>query len=97
LVQKLKHIQGMSATNLRLFRTFYTNYPQINERVSKQFKIQQTVSVTLLLVPIKQLLNSCSFSHFTRSHTSKASGIWNLYKNSIYYETSCFAIGSDTL
>jgi len=64
LVHKLKHIQGMSATNLRLFRTFYTNYPQINERVSKQFKIQQTVSVTLLSVPIKQLLNSCSFSHF---------------------------------
>jgi hypothetical protein len=54
LVQKLKHIKGMSATNLRLFRTFYTNYPQIS----------QTVSVKSVAIPTKQLLNSFSFSHF---------------------------------
>jgi len=69
LVQRLKHIKGMSATNLRLFRVFYTSYPQISQTVTDQlklenFKIQQTVSVKSLEVPIKQLLNSFSFSHF---------------------------------
>ncbi len=64
LVQELKSIKGVSATNLRLFRTFYTHYPQMNTCVSKQFKIQQTVSVKSMTTPIKQLLNSCSFSHF---------------------------------
>jgi len=64
LVQKLKHIKGISATNLRLFRAFYTNYPQISQNVSKAFRIQQTVSVKSLEIPVKQLLNSCSFSHF---------------------------------
>jgi predicted nuclease of restriction endonuclease-like (RecB) superfamily len=69
LVKKLKYIKGMSPTNLRLFRTFYISYPQISQTVSDQFKletleIQQTVSVKSLALPIKQLLNSFSFSHF---------------------------------
>ena len=69
LVKKLKHIKGMSATNLRLFRLFYSNYPQIGKMVSEKFiledfSIQQTVSVKSLKIPPKQLLNACSFSHF---------------------------------
>jgi len=64
LVKRLKHIRGVSATNLRLFRTFYSNYPQISQTVTDQFQIQQTVSVKSIAIPVKQLLNSCSFSHF---------------------------------
>ena len=40
------------------------NYPQISQTVTDQFKIQQTVSVKSIVIPTKQLLNSCSFSHF---------------------------------
>lgn len=63
LVQRLKHIKGMSATNLRLFRVFYTNYPQISQTVTDQFKlenlkIQQTVSVKSLEVVNRQFFVS---------------------------------------
>ena len=64
LVHRLKHIKGISATNLRLFRAFYNNYPHVRQVISTQFKIQQTVSVKSMSVPINKLLNSCSFSHF---------------------------------
>ncbi len=65
----LKHIKGMSATNLKLFRQFYITYPQIGQTVSDQFKLkdltlQKMVSMQSLKVPSKQLLNACSFSHF---------------------------------
>ncbi|CAA6808052.1 MAG: Cytoplasmic protein [uncultured Sulfurovum sp.] len=47
----------------------FTPFLRFNQAVSDQFKlenleIQQTVSVESLEVPIKQLLNSFSFSHF---------------------------------
>jgi len=64
LVKRLRHIKGVSATNLRVFRTFYSSYPQISQSLTDQFKIQQTVSVKSMTIPTKQLLNSCSFSHF---------------------------------
>ena len=53
IAQKLSHQKGMSATSLRLFRSFYNIYPQIS----------QTVSVELEL-PAKKLLNRFTFSHF---------------------------------
>ena len=69
LVRRLKHIKSMSETNLKLFRLFYFAYPRIGQTLSDEFKlksleIQQTASVKSLEVPIKQLLNSFSFSHF---------------------------------
>jgi len=69
LVQKLSHIKGMSATNLRLFRTFYTTYIQIQQIVSVKFdiaklEIQQTVSVKSVEVPVDKLLKTFTFSHF---------------------------------
>jgi DUF1016 N-terminal domain len=54
LAKKLDHIQGVSQTNLKLFRQFYLAYPQI----------QQTAPVESVSVDIFRLLNSCSFSHF---------------------------------
>ena len=66
LAKELKHIKGMSATNLRLFRVFYTDYPQIAQLLPSNInlQIQQTVSVKSLEVAISKLLNSSSFSHF---------------------------------
>ena len=68
LSRELSHLKGISATNLRLFRTFYLMYPQIQQTVSAEFKtkllpIQQTVS-TKLQIPVKKLINSFTFSHF---------------------------------
>lgn len=69
LADSLKHIKGLSPTNLRLFRTFYQVYPQIQQTLSDKFKleglsIQQTVSVKSLSVPENKLLKYFSFSHF---------------------------------
>ena len=68
LSKELTHLKGISATNLRLFRTFYLTYPQIQQTVSGEFgmkllAIQQTVS-TELQIPVKKLINSFTFSHF---------------------------------
>jgi len=69
LADSLKHIKGLSPTNLRLFRTFYQVYPQIQQTLSDQFKleglsIQQTVSVKSLSVPENKLLKYLTFTHF---------------------------------
>ena len=37
----------MSATNLKIFRTFYQNYPQIQQTLSVEFKTQNQISQTV--------------------------------------------------
>lgn len=37
MADNLKHIKGMSTTNLRLFRQFYSMYPQIHQSLPDQF------------------------------------------------------------
>jgi len=67
LVKRLKHIRGMSKSNLKLFRQFYFIYPQINEIASKQFRLTNQKSLTLsdqFRMPTDKLINSFSFSHF---------------------------------
>jgi len=69
LSDNLTHIKGMSATNLKIFRTFYFKYPQIGQTVSVEFKnsmlpISQTLSDQSLIVPIDKILRVCTFSHF---------------------------------
>ena len=67
LVQRLKHIKGISRSNLKLFRQFYMSYPQINEIASKQFKLSKSKSLTVsdqFIIPTNKLINSFSFSHF---------------------------------
>ena len=68
LSKELSHLKGISATNLRLFRSFYLMYPQIQQTVSDEFEtnllpIQQTVSVELQITA-KKLITSFTFSHF---------------------------------
>lgn len=69
LVQKLKHIKGMSRSNLKLFRQFYFVYPQIIELVSTQFKLTKQKSQSMTdqftenQIETTKLLNSCSFTH----------------------------------
>ena len=68
LADNLKHIKGLSPTNLRLFRTFYRLYPQIQQTVSDKLElpnisIQQTVSAKSIIDGTK-LLKFFSFSHF---------------------------------
>ncbi len=66
--KKLSHIQGMSTTNLKLFKLFYLSYLQISQTVSGEFKLEyqksQTVSDKSLSVPVDKLLCVCTFSHF---------------------------------
>ncbi len=67
LVKRLKHIKGMSKSNLKLFRQFYTSYPQIIEVISNDFKQINQKSLTLsdqFIIPTEKLINSFSFSHF---------------------------------
>jgi len=69
LAYRLKHIKGISATNLRLFRVFYKTYNQIQQTVSVKLNIpklaiQQTLSVKSLEVPVDKLLRTFTFSHF---------------------------------
>lgn len=67
LVRRLKHIRGMSKSNLKLFRQFYFKYPQISEVASKQFKLTNQKSLTVsdqFKMPTTRLINSFSFSHF---------------------------------
>jgi predicted nuclease of restriction endonuclease-like (RecB) superfamily len=69
LVYKLKHIKGMSRSSLKSFRQFYLIYPQVIEIISKQFLLTNQKSQSLTdqfkknTLPIKQILNSCSFTH----------------------------------
>ncbi len=66
--KKLSHRQGMSTTNLKLFKLFYLSYPQISQTVSDEFKLEfqksQTLSDKSLSVPVHKLLRVCTFSHF---------------------------------
>lgn len=64
-------MKGMSATNLRLFRQFYTLYPQIHQTASDEFKsidyqiVVSSISKSLQRChPARELLNRLSFSHF---------------------------------
>ena len=68
LAKKLSHIKGMSAVNLRIFRSFYLNYPQIQQTLSVEFKTQNQISQTVsdefknTLLPIQQTLSVESIS-----------------------------------
>ena len=68
LAKKLKHINGMSLSNLKSFRQFNLTYPQISQTVSGLLEIKsiksQTVSDQSLKVPIDKLLRTFTFSHF---------------------------------
>ncbi len=66
---KLKHIKGMSSTNLKLYRQFYLNYKQLTQIVTERLKIPnikigQTVTDQSLKVPVDKLLRTSTFSHF---------------------------------
>ncbi len=72
---KKNGLVGMSDTNLKLFRQFYTLYPQIGQTVSDQFKSidYQHIVDDITTVSYSQERNSCSpeellsklsFSHF---------------------------------
>ncbi len=62
------HIKGISATNLKIFRAFYQNYPQIQQTLSVEFKTQNQISQTVsdefknTLLPIQQTLSVESIS-----------------------------------
>lgn len=68
-------VQGMSSTNLRLFRQFYILYPQIHQTLSDELQLIGFQSIvidrTLLNHSLerescspKELLSKLSFSHF---------------------------------
>ena len=72
---KQKKIQGLSLTNLKLYRQFYNTYPQIGQTLSDQLKLPQHIeqkikpNLTTLAVSdhspdIQLLLNKLSFSLF---------------------------------
>ncbi len=74
---KQKGLKGMGETNLKLFRQFYSTYPQIRQTLSDNFssfnfpdKISQMVSgeskeLNKKEAPLTaQLVNNLSFSHF---------------------------------
>jgi len=68
LASRLKHIKGLSSTNLKLFRLFYTLYPQIHQSLTDEFKIlllpiSQSVTDQSSRVPVEKLLRSCTFTH----------------------------------
>ncbi|MRG45283.1 DUF1016 family protein [Chitinophaga sp. SYP-B3965] len=63
--------QGMSGTNLRLFRQFYILYPQIHQTLSDEFQSIDFQSVVVdrtmpnrIYGSSKELLSKLSFSHF---------------------------------
>lgn len=70
LAHNLRHIKGVSQTNLRLFRQFYCTYPQIHQALPDEFRlslrIQQAVPDELEnnKLGILKLLNTCTFTHF---------------------------------
>jgi len=71
LADNLKHIKGMSTTNLRLFRQFYSMYPQIHQSLPDQLKvtikIHQSVTDELKMnakIETNRLLTHLTFTHF---------------------------------
>ena len=74
LAEELKKqgIKGAAYTNLTLFRKFYLYYPQFSQLVNNITSLPlatsnlQTVSedLTILSLPIEQMANKFSFSHF---------------------------------
>ena len=67
LADSLKHIKGLSSTNLKMIRQFYLAYPQISQTLSDQFKLEYKKSQTLSdksIIDGVNLLKYFSFSHF---------------------------------
>lgn len=67
LADNLKHIKGLSLTNLKMMRLFYLTYPQISQTLSDQFKIEYQKNQTVTdksFIDGKKLLKFFSFSHF---------------------------------
>lgn len=71
LADSLKHIKGLSTTNLRLFRQFYSMYPQIHQSLPDQLKIAIKIhqsstdeSKTNLKIQTNKLLTHLTFTHF---------------------------------
>ncbi len=67
LADNLKHIKGLSLTNLKMMRQFYMFYPQISQTVSRQFEIEYKKSQTLSdksILDGERLLKHFGFSHF---------------------------------
>ncbi|DAB29757.1 MAG TPA: cytoplasmic protein, partial [Sulfurimonas sp. UBA12504] len=57
MADNLKHIKGLSTTNLRLFRQFYSMYPQIHQSLTDESKIN-------LKIQTNKLLTHLTFTHF---------------------------------
>lgn len=49
MADNLKHIKGISTTNLRFFRQFYSMYPQIHQSPTNELKMNIKVQVNKLL------------------------------------------------
>lgn len=71
MADNLKHIKGMSTTNLRLFRQFYGMYPQIHQSLPDQLKIAIKIHQSVtdeskinLKVQANKLLTHLTFTHF---------------------------------
>jgi len=68
LVSNLKHIKGMSLSNIKSFRQFYLTYPQLSQSVSGFLKIEniksQSVTGESKSIPVQKLLNRFTFTHF---------------------------------
>lgn len=76
IAKRVKHIKGLSNSNLYMFKAFYQVYPQISQIVSAKLKdhdlqippsIFQTLSGKLETIdtyPSETLLSRLSFSHF---------------------------------
>lgn len=71
MADNLKHIKGMSTTNLRLFRQFYSMYPQIHQSLPDQLKIAIKIHQSVtdeskinLKVQANKLLTHLTFTHF---------------------------------
>lgn len=74
---KAQGVKGMSVTNLKLFRQFYSTYPEIRQTLSDQLPQLEALGIGQALsdafaaasgdtpnVPPGQLVNALSFSHF---------------------------------
>lgn len=68
IVSNLKHIKGMSLSNIKSFRQFYLTYPQISQTVSGFLENARqkgrTVSDQSLRISVDKLLRTFTFSHF---------------------------------
>ncbi len=93
-ISKSLNIRGLPPTTLRLCRTLYQSYPEIQQTVSGELaktlnidnlKIKQTLSVKSnrpdYAVPVKQLLEKLTFSHFIellRIHTPQQRAFYEI-------------------